>query len=54
MEQKDELTGQMQQHKCADVAKAWGFDVVAGHARLTGRDTLDVNGRPLHARTCGL
>lgn len=51
VEQKDELTGQMQQHKYADVAKAWGFDVIAGHARFTGPDTLEVDGRPLHARS---
>ena len=52
MEQKDELTGQMQQHKYADLAKVGlGFDVVAGHARFTGPDTLEVDGRPLHARS---
>lgn len=48
--QKNELVGRLKQHKYADVAHAWGFDVIAGEARFTDTDTLEVDGRPLRAR----
>lgn len=48
--QKDELVGRLRQAKYADVAAAYGFDVRPGHARFTGDDLLEVDGRPLPAR----
>lgn len=48
--QKAELIGRLQQHKYADVAKAWGFPVVTGEARFTGPEALEVNGSPVRAR----
>ncbi len=50
VEQKDELVARLRQHKYADVAAAYGFEVRAGHARFTDADTLLVNGQPLPAR----
>ncbi|MBN9327218.1 MAG: mercury(II) reductase [Cellulomonas sp. 73-145] len=47
--QKAELTDGLRQHKYADVADAWGFRVVAGHARFADADTLLVDERPLRA-----
>jgi mercuric reductase len=47
--QKDDLVGSLRQAKYADVAAAHGFAVLAGHARFTGPDALEVDGRPLRA-----
>ena len=48
--QKDELVAQLRQAKYADVAAAYGFEVLQGEARFANTDTLLVNGEPLLAR----
>ena len=48
--QKDELVGRLRQTKYADVADAYGFQVLPGQARFTDADTLAVDGWPLRAR----
>ncbi len=48
--QKDELVGGMRQAKYADVASAYGFEVLPGHARFRDPSTLEVDGRALPAR----
>jgi len=47
--QKDELVGQLRQCKYAEVADAYGFEILHGEARFTGPDTLEVDGRELRA-----
>ncbi len=47
--QKDELVGQLRQSKYAEVADAYGFEILHGEARFTGPDTLEVDGRELRA-----
>ena len=49
--QKDELVAAMRQAKYADVAAAYGFEVRPGHARFLDEDDLEVDGRPLRARS---
>ncbi|MDP1804615.1 MAG: FAD-dependent oxidoreductase, partial [Acidimicrobiales bacterium] len=49
--QKDELVGQLRQAKYIDVAAAYGFEIVHGQARFADPDTLEVDGRPLRARS---
>ena len=43
--QKDELVAAMRQDKYADLAGAYGFEVLPGHASFTGPDTVEVAGR---------
>ena len=50
VDQKAALIAGLQQHKYADVAKAWDFPVLTGEARFIGEDTLEVDGKPLRAR----
>ena len=50
VQQKDELIEQLRGAKYADVAAAYGFEVVPGHAGFLDRDTLAVEGTPLRAR----
>ncbi|SDY05147.1 mercuric reductase [Modestobacter sp. DSM 44400] len=50
--QKDELVAGMRQAKYADVAGAYGFEVLAGHARFPDPSTLEVDGHALRARAC--
>lgn len=50
VEQKGELIGRLRQAKYADVADAWGFEIVAGEARFRDKDTLEVDEKPLRAR----
>jgi mercuric reductase len=45
--QKDELAAALRQEKYADLVDAYGFEVLAGHARFTGPDTVEVAGRPV-------
>jgi mercuric reductase len=49
MAQKQDLIDTLRQAKYADVADAHGFPVRYGHARFTGRDTLEVDGVPVVA-----
>ena len=50
VEQKDELVGWLRQAKYADVATAWGFEILSGTARFRDGEVLEVDGRPLRAR----
>ena len=45
---KDELVTELRQAKYADLVEAYGFEVIAGHARFTGPDTVAVGDRLLH------
>ncbi|NMR21220.1 mercury(II) reductase [Cellulomonas fimi] len=47
---KDELVERLRGAKYADVAAAYGFEVVPGQARFLDEGTLAVDGRPLRAR----
>lgn len=46
-EQKDELVAALRQEKYADLAGAYGFGVLPGHAAFTGPDTVAVAGRAI-------
>lgn len=48
--QKDRLVGELRARKYERLADDYGFEVIRGHGRFTGPDTLEVDGRPLHAR----
>jgi mercuric reductase len=50
VEQKNELIGWLRQAKYADVAAAWGFQILSGTARFRDGEVLEVEGRPLRAR----
>lgn len=50
VQQKDELVGWLRQAKYADVATAWGFEILSGTARFRDGEVLEVDGRPLRAR----
>jgi mercuric reductase len=43
--QKDDLVAALRQEKYADLVGAYGFEVIPGHARFTGPDTVEVAGR---------
>jgi len=49
LRQKDELVARLRDAKYADVAHAYGFEIVAGDARFADPDTLLVDGRRLRA-----
>jgi len=46
---KDELVATLRQDKYAELVDVYGFDVISGRARFSGPDTVEVDGRPLHA-----
>ena len=48
--QKDELVGKLRQVKYADLVEDYGFAVVPGHARFSGPEVLEVDGRSIQAR----
>ncbi len=48
--QKDELVGDLRQMKYADLVADYGFAVIPGHARFSGPDVLEVDGRAIRAR----
>jgi len=50
VDDKDELVTWLRQAKYADVAAAWGFEVLSGEARFLDAETLEVDGRPMRAR----
>ncbi len=45
--QKDQLVSALRQEKYADLASAYGFDILTGHAAFTSPDTVEVAGRPI-------
>jgi mercuric reductase len=47
--QKDDLVAQLRQKKYADLVADYGFEVLSGHGRFVGPDTLEVDGRRLVA-----
>jgi mercuric reductase len=47
--QKDALVGELRQKKYADLATAYGFEVLPGRARFTSPDAVDVSGRQVRA-----
>ncbi|MCT2221887.1 mercury(II) reductase [Dietzia cinnamea] len=48
--QKDSLIERLRDAKYADVAAAYGFEVLSGQAAFLGRETLAVDGQALRAR----
>lgn len=51
VQQKDELVGMLRQTKYADIAVAYGFDILAGTATFVDPETLLVDGRPIRAKS---
>ncbi|MHA6524450.1 mercury(II) reductase [Tessaracoccus sp. G1721] len=49
MRQKEDMVGKLRQTKYADVAAAYGFDILPGIASFADPATLLVDGRPVHA-----
>ena len=49
--QKAELIDRLKQHKYTEVADAWGFPLISGEARFADKDTVEVDGKPLRARS---
>ena len=49
VQQKDDLVGMLRQTKYADIAAAYGFDILPGAATFTDPVTLLVDGRPVRA-----
>lgn len=49
--QKDDLVDLLRQTKYADIAAAYGFDILPGTAAFTGPTSLRVAGRSVHARS---
>lgn len=47
--QKDELVGDMRQHKYVDLAESYGFEIVHSEARFTNPSALEVGGREFRA-----
>jgi mercuric reductase len=48
--QKDELVTRLRQAKYRDLVDEYGFSVIPGHARFSGRDAVVVDGRLVRAR----
>ena len=51
VQQKDELVGMLRQTKYADIAAAYGFDILPGTATFADPITLLVDGQPVRARS---
>ncbi len=47
---KDEIVGDLRQHKYVDLADAYGFELIEGDARFVDGPALDVDGRRIEAR----
>lgn len=48
--QKDELVGEMRQHKYVDLAGIHGFEILSGEASFDSPETIAVSGRRIRAR----
>ncbi|MCL6442662.1 MAG: mercury(II) reductase [Alicyclobacillus sp.] len=48
--QKNELVGDMRQHKYVDLIDAYGFELIRGQARFVKEDIVEVNERQITAR----
>jgi mercuric reductase len=51
VQQKDELVGMLRQTKYADIAAAYGFEILPGTATFNDPESLLVDGRPVPARS---
>ncbi len=51
VQQKDDMVGMLRQTKYADIAAAYGFDILPGTATFADSSTLLVDGRPVRARS---
>ena len=51
VQQKDELVGMLRQTKYADIAAAYGFEILPGTAAFADPTTLLVDGQPIRARS---
>ena len=47
--QKDDLVGEMRQHKYIDLAASYGFEIIPGEAHFTSPTTLSVDGREIRS-----
>jgi len=47
---KDEIVGDLRQHKYVDLADTYGFELIEGQARFVDGPGLDVDGRRIEAR----
>lgn len=47
--QKDQLVATLRQVKYADLVNDYGFTVLEGRAQFTGKDIVEVNGKPISA-----
>ncbi len=48
--QKNELVGEMRQHKYVDLIDDYGFELIRGEARFVNEGTVEVSGRQITAR----
>ncbi|MBU8763708.1 mercury(II) reductase [Micrococcus luteus] len=48
--QKDELVGELRQHKYVDLIGEYGFVLIRGEAKFTDEKTIEVNGQPFTAK----
>lgn len=49
--QKNELIGEMRQHKYLDLAESYGFEIIEGEARFTSPSSIVVGAREIRAHT---
>ncbi|QQE80411.1 mercury(II) reductase [Alicyclobacillus sp. SO9] len=50
IERKDELVGELRQHKYVNLIDEYGFELIQGEARFVDEATVEVNGREIKAR----
>ncbi|WDL98812.1 mercury(II) reductase [Alicyclobacillus sp. ALC3] len=50
IDRKDELVGELRQHKHVDLIAAYGFELIQGEAHFIDESTVEVNGREIKAR----
>lgn len=50
IERKDELVGELRQHKYVDLIHEYGFELIQGEAHFVDEETVEVGGREIKAR----
>lgn len=50
IDRKDELVGELRQHKYVDLIEEYGFDLIQGEARFVDEETVEVDGQKITAR----
>lgn len=50
IERKNELVGELRQHKYEDLIDVYGFELIQGEAHFADEETVEVNGRKITAR----